>query len=148
MRAGADMFFAVLDTNVLVSTRLKPDSVPGCVVAYALAGVITPVINEAIFAEYREVLLRPKFKLEAAVVADFLHALQSASVTVAAGSMDAMQEKMLDPKDAVFYATTLASRAAGKDTYLVTGNLKHFPQERFVVSPRALLDILKPDAQQ
>lgn len=27
------------------------------------------------------------------------------------------------------------------DAYLVTGNIKHFPQEPFIVTPRELLDI-------
>ena len=49
---------------------------------------------------------------------------------------------MPDADDAVFYATALASRAAGNATYLVTGNLRHFPQEDFIVSPRAMLDII------
>ena len=29
-----------------------------------------------------------------------------------------------------------------EDTYLVTGNLKHFPSEHFVVTPRQMLDII------
>jgi hypothetical protein len=29
-----------------------------------------------------------------------------------------------------------------QDAFLVTGNLKHFPVERFIVTPRQFLDIL------
>ena len=28
------------------------------------------------------------------------------------------------------------------DAYLVTGNLKHFPKEPFIVTPREMLDII------
>ena len=29
------------------------------------------------------------------------------------------------------------------DAYLVTGNIKHFPAKRFVVTPREMLEILE-----
>ena len=50
--------YAVIDTNVLVSAMLKWSSVPGKVLEFAFKGVITPLINDEILAEYREVLLR------------------------------------------------------------------------------------------
>ena len=45
-----------------------------------------------------------------------------------------------DMKDVPFYEVVLEKRA--DNTYLVTGNIKHFPKEPFVVTPRELLDIL------
>ena len=47
--------YAVLDTNVLVSAMLKYSSVPGNILEFAFQGVITPVLNEEIVREYREV---------------------------------------------------------------------------------------------
>ena len=41
-------FFAVIDTNVLVSASMKPESVPGQVLELVLDGVIVPVLNKAI----------------------------------------------------------------------------------------------------
>ncbi|MBQ6656692.1 MAG: putative toxin-antitoxin system toxin component, PIN family [Ottowia sp.] len=139
----ARKIYAALDTNVLVSARLKPNSVPARLVAYALGGAIIPVTNELIFAEYSEVLHRPKFKLPARVISDLLDALRSVSLTVSAGNASAIQAHTPDADDIVFYATALTSRAAGNTTYLVTGNLRHFPQEDFIVSPRAMLDIIE-----
>ena len=43
-------------------------------------------------------------------------------------------------KDLPFYEVVLEKRDDG--AYLVTGNIKHFPKEPFVVTPRELLDIL------
>jgi predicted nucleic acid-binding protein len=40
------MYYAVLDTNVLVSALLKNTSNPGQVVAEALCGRIIPVLND------------------------------------------------------------------------------------------------------
>ena len=48
---------------------------------------------------------------------------------------------MPDPKDIIFYAVTLTTR--DKDTFLVTGNGKHFPAKSFIVTPAELMDILE-----
>ena len=45
-----------------------------------------------------------------------------------------------DMKDLPFYEVVLEKPDDG--AYLVTGNIKHFPKEPFVVTPRELLDIL------
>lgn len=45
-----------------------------------------------------------------------------------------------DMKDLPFYEVVLEKRDDG--AYLITGNIKHFPKEPFVVTPRELLDIL------
>lgn len=43
-------------------------------------------------------------------------------------------------KDLPFYEVVLEKRDS--DTYLGTGNIKHFPKEPILVTPRELLDIL------
>jgi predicted nucleic acid-binding protein len=48
--------YAVLDTNVLVSTLLRWDSVPGAVLEQALVGNIVPHLSDEIMVEYEEVL--------------------------------------------------------------------------------------------
>ena len=45
-----------------------------------------------------------------------------------------------DMKDVPFYEVVLEKRS--DNTYLVTGNIRHFPKEPFVVTPREFLDIL------
>ena len=44
-------------------------------------------------------------------------------------------------KDLPFYEVVLEKR--DKDAYLVTGNIKHFPKEFFIVTASQMLDILK-----
>ena len=39
-------YYAVIDTNVLVSAMLRWDSVPGCVLEHAFVGDIIPLLNE------------------------------------------------------------------------------------------------------
>ncbi len=57
-------FYAVLDTNVLISALLKSGSMPWKVTVEALIGDIIPVLNDDIIAEYEDVLRRPKVKFE------------------------------------------------------------------------------------
>ena len=56
-------YYAVFDTNVLVSSLLTrhPDSSTAVVVDMITEGVIIPLYNEEILAEYNDVLHRGKF---------------------------------------------------------------------------------------
>ena len=49
-------YYAVIDTNVLVSAMLKWDSVPGNVMELAFCGSVVPILNKDIIKEYRDVL--------------------------------------------------------------------------------------------
>lgn len=131
-------YYAVIDTNVLVSALLKWDSVPGNVLQFTITGVVTPVLNEGILREYREVLLRKKFHFPESVVDAILDNLAAQAVFINEEKLDV---NLPDPKDVVFYEVVMEERN-NQDAFLVTGNLKHFPVERFIVTPRQFLDIL------
>ena len=130
--------YAVIDTNVLVSAMLKWTSVPGNIMEFAFGGVFIPVLNEKIVAEYREVLMREKFHLTKEIVDDVIQALEEQGEYIDTDNMD---YELPDSKDVVFYAIVMEKRKE-EDAYLVTGNIKHFPQVPFVVTPREMLDIL------
>ena len=65
-------YYAVIDTNVLVSAALKWKSVPGSIVDLAFNEVIVPLVNKEILEEYRSVLLRPEFHLTEEIVQDII----------------------------------------------------------------------------
>ena len=48
-------YYAVIDTNVIVSAMLKWNSIPGSILELTLDGPITPVLNREILDEYRSV---------------------------------------------------------------------------------------------
>ncbi len=131
-------YYAILDTNVLVSAMLKSGSVPDQLAAEAMYGDIIPVLNDEILAEYEDVLRRPKFKFDERTVRVFLEELKRRAVFIDAGPID---EILPDPKDIVFYAVLMEKRKED-DAYLVTGNLKHFPLKTYIVTPKEMLDIL------
>lgn len=136
-------YYAVIDTNVLVSAMLKYDSIPGNVLQLAFEGPIIPIFNSEILSEYREVLSRPKFHLTKEIVDDVLEGLEARGLSIEGEKVDIL---LPDPKDRVFYEVVLEKRKS-EEAYLVTGNIKHFPLETFVVTPRKMLDIIYSDLE-
>ena len=132
-------YYAVLDTNVLVSAMLKTDSIPGRVAAEALNGDIIPVLTDDIITEYEDVFNRPKFHFDKKAVKVLLSELKKRAVYSDYGLID---DEIPDPKDVVFYAVLMEKRNE-EDTYLITGNLKHFPMRTYIVTPREMLDIIE-----
>ncbi len=136
-------FFAVIDTNVLVSAALKWDSVPGTIIDLAFNGVIVPLVNEEIIKEYHEVLCRPKFHLTEDIVKDIIDEIREHAVFIAE---ERLELEFADPKDQVFYEVLIEKRK--KDSaYLITGNIKHFPEKEFVVTPREMLEIILKNSE-
>lgn len=131
-------YYAVIDTNVLVSAMLKWNSVPGTVLELTFQGTITPLLNGPILAEYREVLSRPKFHLTQDIIDTVVGELETIGLLVDAETLDI---ELPDPKDRVFYEVVMESRKE-EDAYLVTGNSKHFPIKPFIVTPKEMLDII------
>lgn len=130
-------YFAVIDTNVLVSAMLKWQSVPGNVMEFVLDGFIIPVLNKEIVAEYRTVLARSKFRLDEEIITDIIDSLENVGFYVDAETIDI---ELTDSKDRVFYEVVMEKRKE-EETYLVTENIKHFPDKPFIVTPRQMLDI-------
>ena len=131
------MMYAVIDTNVLVSALLSSteDAATVQIVQKLLLGDIIPVYSEEIFAEYREVLQRKKFKFPADDQKYLLSAIQKYGKYVIPASS---RLSLPDEKDLPFYEAAIMDKA----WYLVTGNQKHFPKEPFIVTPREMLNLL------
>lgn len=129
----------VLDTNVVVSAALTAGGPCDQLLRAAVDGRIRLAWSAPILAEYRAVLLRPKFGLSRPVVVSLLAAFDPAH-QVPAGVAPALP----DPDDRIFLAAALAT----PDRVLVTGNTAHFPAARCrpvrVLAPAAALRELGP----
>lgn len=132
-------YYAVIDTNVLVSALLATlkdkDSSTLKILYSILDGEIIPIFNDEIITDYREVLHRSKFHFPD----EFIEQVLKAISTFGIHSERIISEDVCnDPKDVVFYEVTLSVEEA----YLVTGNIKHFPVKPFVVTPAQMIEIL------
>lgn len=130
--------YAVIDTNVIVSallSRLKNTSTVQLMQCLIL-GDITPIYNDEILAEYYSVLTRPKFNLPESLIDETMEVIKKFGIN---SSRQEAKEQLPDPKDIVFYEVALAN----EDSFLVTGNTKHFPKKPFVVTPAEMLQIIQ-----
>lgn len=132
-------YYAVIDTNVLVSALLSKhnDSATVQVIERMINGAIIPVYSAEIMTEYREVLRRKKFKFPLEMINYLLSAVEKFGIMVKPTASNVI---LPDMKDLPFYEVILEKKNDG--AYLVTGNLKHFPAKPFIVTARQMLDIL------
>jgi uncharacterized protein len=110
----------VLDTNVLVSGLLSPFGVPGEIVRMIGSSEITLCVDARIFAEYEEVINRPRFKFDANKTEALMDGIQNNSEI---HPTTPLPHQLPDEDDAPFLAVSISSKAS----CLVTGNLKHYP---------------------
>ena len=102
-----------------------------------ISGEIIPVYSNVITKEYREVLSRKKFGFSGETIEYLLSAVEKYGIQVDPAPSGIT---LPDMKDVPFYEVVLERR--DDSAYLVTGNIKHFPKEPHIVTPRELLDIL------
>ncbi|MCQ2797642.1 MAG: putative toxin-antitoxin system toxin component, PIN family [Bacilli bacterium] len=130
----------ILDTNVIISLSLKKN--PFTAIADLDEIIKTPNVtilySEMIFKEYEEVLKRPKFGLDPLNIQTALEKIMHECVKV---DDKVFEEELIDQKDQPFYFVCLSNA----DSYLITGNLKHFPKNARIVSPREFVEIFNRD---
>lgn len=126
------MIKVVLDTNVLVSALLTPSGNPARVLDHILNGAIVLCYDSRIITEYQDVLLRSKFGFNRKTVKEIVDFFIFTGISIVAAPLSINFE---DEDDKKFFEVADSANA-----YLVTGNIKHFPQKPFLLSP---LDFLK-----
>ena len=100
----------------------------------------SPLVNDEILAEYREVLSRKRLKISAELAESVLTRLAACCLNIADASSE--YPEVTDPKDRCFYAVTMSERES-EDALLVTGNIRHFPVKPYVVTPAQFVEILQ-----
>ena len=127
-------YYAVIDTNVLVSALLSSheNAATVQVVSRLFSGDVIPVFSDDILAEYNEVLRRKKFNFSEDVVRTLLDTITSIGESITPSPSG---------EDLPFYEVVLEKEA--DNAYLITGNIKHFPDKPNIVTAREFLTILE-----
>lgn len=123
----------VLDTNVLVSALLNVHGAPAQVLDLVRQGFLTLCTDGRIDGEYEEVLSPPDFPFDPEDVAMLMRFLHESSELTAARPLTL---RLPDPDDEPF----LEVAAQGRVDALVTGNMRHFPE-----NCRAGVPVMTPD---
>ncbi len=133
------MIYAVIDTNVLVSSLLtkKEDSPTVKVMDAIRDGLITPLYHKDMITEYIDVLNRPKFNFSKEKIVNTINKIIKYGVEVFPKPTG---EILIDMDDLIFYEVAMEKR--DDDAHLVTGNLKHYPIRDYIVTPAEMIAIL------
>ena len=136
------MVYAVIDTNVLVSAALaknRSNSIPLKIFQGIAQKKYTPIIDNNIIEEYREVLQREKFNFSLDYQNSFIDEITKYAINKPIKESDIV---LPDMDDKIFYDVAFAHQ--DKKALLVTGNLKHFPKCPFAISPKDFYELIKP----
>lgn len=130
----------VIDTNVLVSSALKPESLQRTTFLLAITKPARLYVSRPILEEYAEVLSRPELCIRKGLRQQLLQLIKNHSHIVAPSRR---LELASDPDDNMFLECADAARA----DYLITGNQKHFPifwKKTKVITPREFISLVAP----
>ena len=129
--------YAVIDTNVIISALLShyDDAATVQTIKRVISGDIVPIYNDDIINEYLTVLHRSKFNFSESLITDTIKVIIDFGI-----STERLESSIVlpAPKDLVFYEVALSV----DDSFLVTGNIKHFPKKPFIVTPAEMLTII------
>ena len=123
----------VLDTNILVSALWSKQGNPYKIVEMIFTNDITPHFNDEIIEEYYEVLFRAKLNFPENKVLSLLHEITKKGIFVKSVISDVL---LIDESDRKFY-----DAAKTNEALLITGNLKHYPDEPFILTPHEFLQM-------
>jgi len=136
---------AVVDTNVIVSALLNTNGTPAKILSLILNGSIKIQYDNRIIFEYIDVLSRKEFCFPKEMIDDLIDFIKHDGEFVNA---EYMKRKFSDETDRKFYEVySSAGVAVGlaehtiEAKYLITGNIKHFPKEDAIVTPKDFMQI-------
>ena len=125
----------VLDTNILVSSLWSRNGAPARVVSMILTGQLIPCYDYRILTEYRQVLGRPRFNFSDGEIDSLLEWIETSGRSIVA---DPINDPFIDESDKKFYEVAKFCGAI-----LITGNLKHFPNDPQVMNVSSFLERIK-----
>jgi uncharacterized protein len=130
----------VIDTNVLVSAALKPESLQRTTFLLAITKPARLYVSHLILEEYADVLSRPELHIRKGTRQQLLQLIENRGHIVAPSRR---LDVTSDPDDNIFIEC--ADQASAD--YLITGNQKHFPRfwkKTKVITSREFVSLAAP----
>jgi putative PIN family toxin of toxin-antitoxin system len=125
----------VLDTNVIVSALLNTNGTPAKILALVLNGRIKILYDNRIIFEYIDVLSRKDFGFNKETIHDMTDYSRAEGEFV---NSEYTNAEFIDETGKKFYEVY----QSGGAQYLITGNIKHFPENAGIVIPKKFLEII------
>ena len=129
----------IIDTNVIVSVLISnnPLSPTFKCLEYIFSGQAKLYYSNEIFQEYTDVLNRPKFNFNKELINNFLQEIANVGVL---SDYTKSNTKLIDKKDQPFY--DLLMSLSKINCQLVTGNIKHYPNQDNIETPKDMVKII------
>lgn len=130
----------VLDTNILVSAALKPDSLQRTALLLAITKPARLYLSQPILDEYAEVLTRAELGIRKGIRLQILQLIRNRGhLVVPPRALNITS----DPDDNIFIECADTARA----DYLITGNQRHFPaywKQTKIITSRDFVTLAAP----
>ena len=133
-------FLVVFDTNVIVSALLADEAESNelKLMEYINSRIITPIFSNEIMKEYKEVLSRKEFGFNKKSIGEMITRFKKRGILIKPHELDL---EFKDKSDLKFYEVVMEKK--DKNAKLATGNIKDFPFDKRVVTPRELLKLIE-----
>jgi len=121
----------VIDTNIIISSAISSQGNPAIIMDLVSDKIIQAYYSNEILDEYRKVLAYERLKIEPKKQAEIIEKIKEIGILI---KPEKSKISLPDESDRVFYDTAKAAAAI-----LITGNIKHFPNEDFIKTPAEYL---------
>lgn len=125
----------VIDANIVVSALMTPAGKPARILNMVSDGKLQLCYSTDILTEYMDVLSRPKFNFSDADIERFFAGVMRFGMLV---NPTISNELFTDEKDRCYYDTAKTGAIT-----LITGNIKHYPNEPLIMTPADFLASLE-----
>ncbi|MCL5771394.1 MAG: putative toxin-antitoxin system toxin component, PIN family [Actinobacteria bacterium] len=112
----------VADTNIIVSSLIKPFSDTGKILRLILENKVKLALDLRILIEYEEVLKRQEFKFNLNKIQSIINFFRKNGLHINAMPLE---NSLPDEDDNPFLEVAISAKA----DYLITGNTRHFPSK-------------------
>jgi len=126
---------AVIDTNVLISSRISALGNLAKIMRLIADGRLEVCYNSDILDEYKRVLAYDKFNFSVESQELAVENIKKIGDII---NPSTSEITLPDESDRIFYDTAKAANA-----YLITGNLKHYPEESHILTPTQFVEMLE-----
>ena len=130
------MINVVLDTNIIISAVISSEGNPAKTIKLVSVNENIQIYYcSAILEEYKRVLSYARLNFSKQKQVRVINLIEKYGISIQPERSNIL---LPDESDRIFYDTAKAVNA-----YLITGNLKHYPEESHIISPAQFIEIFR-----
>ncbi|MCL1858867.1 MAG: putative toxin-antitoxin system toxin component, PIN family [Oscillospiraceae bacterium] len=124
----------VVDTNIIISAAISVNGNPAVIMDLVSDKAIQAYYNDEILDEYKRVLAYERLKIDPAKQVEIIEKIKEVGILI---KPEKSNLPLPDESDRIFYDT-----AQEVGAILITGNIKHYPDEEFILTPSEYIKLI------